>query len=74
MEQAPLTIFLSPHFDDIALSCGAIAARLSGMGSSCISIVVFAAPAADGVDLSSFALGLHAQWERDAGVSLQVIH
>ena len=48
MEQAPLTIFLSPHFDDIALSCGAIAARLSRMGSKCICIVVFAAPASTG--------------------------
>ena len=74
MEQAPLTIFLSPHFDDIALSCGAIAARLSRMGSRCICIVVFAAPASDGVDLSPFALGMHAQWERDAGVNLQAIN
>jgi len=74
MNQTPLTIFLSPHFDDIALSCGAIAARLSRMGSRSISIVVFAAPAPEGVDLSPFALGMHAQWERDAGASLQAIN
>jgi LmbE family N-acetylglucosaminyl deacetylase len=74
MNQTPLTIFLSPHFDDIALSCGAIAARLSRMGSRSISIVVFAAPAPQGVDLSPFALGMHAQWERDAGASLQAIN
>ena len=35
---------------------------------------MFAAPASDGVDLSPFALGMHAQWERDAGVSLQAIN
>jgi LmbE family N-acetylglucosaminyl deacetylase len=74
MEQAPLTIFLSPHFDDIALSCGAIAARLSRMGSRCVCIVVFAAPAPEGVTLSPFALGMHAQWERDAGASLDAIN
>ena len=74
MDQTPLTIFLSPHFDDIALSCGAIAARLSRMGSRCICIVVFAAPATEGVELSPFMSEMHAQWERDAGASLQAIN
>lgn len=74
MEQAPLTIFLSPHFDDIPLSCGGIASRLSRMGSRCICIVVFAAPAHEGVTLSPFALDMHDQWERAAGVSVEAIN
>ncbi|HST05305.1 MAG TPA: PIG-L family deacetylase [Chloroflexia bacterium] len=74
MEQEPLTIFLSPHFDDIPLSCGGIAARLARMGSRCICIVVFAAPAPQGLTLSPFAQGMHDQWERDAGASMQAIN
>jgi LmbE family N-acetylglucosaminyl deacetylase len=44
------------------------------MGSRCICIVVFAAPATAGVELSPFMSAMHAQWERDAGASLQAIN
>jgi LmbE family N-acetylglucosaminyl deacetylase len=74
MDKAPLVLFVSPHFDDIALSCGAIAARLSRAGARCIGVTVFAAPAAPTDDLSPFARGLHDEWERAAGTTVQAIN
>ena len=74
MEQSPLTIFLSPHFDDIPLSCGGIAARLARMGAHCVGITVFAAPHDKGVPLSPFAQEMHDQWERDAGVMVHALN
>jgi LmbE family N-acetylglucosaminyl deacetylase len=74
MDRAPLVLFVSPHFDDIALSCGAIAARLSRAGARCIGLTVFAAPAPASVELSPFAQALHGEWERAAGTSVQAIN
>jgi LmbE family N-acetylglucosaminyl deacetylase len=62
-----LAVFLSPHLDDIPLSCGGIAARLSRTGARCIAITIFTAPAPEGVPLSPFAEGMHAEWERSGG-------
>jgi len=59
-----LAIFLSPHFDDISLSCGGIAARLARTGAQCIAITIFTAPPPEGVPLSPFAEGMHAEWQR----------
>lgn len=58
-----LAIFVSPHFDDIALSCGGTAARLARMGARCIGLTICAAPAQDEAGLSSYAQWLHGQWE-----------
>lgn len=69
MEDIPLAIFLSPHFDDIALSCGGMAARLSRLGARCIAITVFTAPAPPNAPLSDYAQWLHGQWE-SASVSV----
>ena len=69
MNQAPLAIFLSPHLDDIPLSCGGIAARLSRQGAHCIALAIFTAPATPDVPLSPFAHLLHSQWESAAGES-----
>jgi LmbE family N-acetylglucosaminyl deacetylase len=74
MDKAPLVLFLSPHFDDIALSCGAIAARLSRAGARCIGLTVFAAPPPASVELSSYARELHEKWERAAGTTVQAIN
>ena len=74
MAKAPLVLFVSPHFDDIALSCGAIAARLSRTGARCIGLTVLAAPAPTGVELSPFAQELHDKWERAAGTTVQTIN
>lgn len=66
MQQQQLAIFLSPHFDDIPLSCGGMAARLSRMGARCIGMTVCAAPAPGGT-LSPFAQRLHGEWESSSG-------
>src|SRR5687768_8757481 len=71
---APLAIFLSPHFDDIPLSCGGMAARLARSGARCVGLVVFAAPAPSDSPLSAFAQGLHAQWESANGTTVATIN
>ena len=70
----PLAIFLSPHFDDIALSCGGMAARLSRMGARCLGVTVFAAPAPDGGVLSPFAEELHGKWRGASGQTIAAIN
>ena len=74
MREAPTAIFLSPHFDDIALSCGGMAARLSKMGAKCIGITVCAAPAAANEPLSQFAEMLHGHWESASGSTVEAIN
>lgn len=71
--QPPLAIFVSPHFDDIALSCAGMAARLSKMGARCIALTIFTAPSPTG-DLSPYARYLHGQWENAHGSSEQPIN
>jgi LmbE family N-acetylglucosaminyl deacetylase len=68
------TIFLSPHFDDIALSCGGMAARLARMGVRCVAVTVCAAPASEGSPLSDYAQYLHSQWEQSSGTTVQAIN
>lgn len=67
-------IFLSPHFDDIALSCGGMAARLAKLGARCIGLTVFAAPCIEGEELSLFAAELHAKWQSAAGQGIAAIN
>jgi LmbE family N-acetylglucosaminyl deacetylase len=74
MAEAQLAIFLSPHFDDIALSCGGTAARLAKMGARCVGVTVFAAPAPADQPLSEFAQRLHGEWESAGGVREQAIN
>lgn len=71
---APLAIFLSPHFDDIALSCGGMAARLSRMGARCMGVTVCAAPSPQGELLTPFAQQLHQTWESASGTTMQAIN
>ncbi|HEY0069666.1 MAG TPA: PIG-L family deacetylase, partial [Chloroflexia bacterium] len=63
----PLAIFLSPHFDDIPLSCGGTAARLAKMGARCVGLVVCAAPGPEGAGLSGYASWQHEQWQSASG-------
>jgi LmbE family N-acetylglucosaminyl deacetylase len=67
MTDTQTAIFLSPHFDDIALSCGGMAARLARVGARCIGLTVFAAPSREGDVLSPFAQEQHLMWESGAG-------
>lgn len=74
MEPTPLSLFLSPHFDDIPLSCGGIAARLANLGGYCIGITVFAAPHDESIPLSPFMQNMHNDWESAAGMSINAIN
>ncbi len=67
MQNGPLAIFVSPHFDDIALSCGGTAARLAQMGAHCVCLTVCAAPAHDEAALTGYAQGLHGLWREASG-------
>lgn len=62
----PTAIFLSPHFDDIALSCGGTAARLSRQGVRCVGVTVCAAPAPN-EELSEYAQFQHGRWQEAGG-------
>src|SRR3954468_5652850 len=73
-QRTPLAIFLSPHFDDIALSCGGVAARLSRMGARCLGVTIFTAPAPEDVPLSPFATAMHDEWERSHGTTVEAIN
>jgi LmbE family N-acetylglucosaminyl deacetylase len=55
-------IFLSPHYDDIALSCGGIAALLSREGRQPEVALIFGSPPDPKTPLTSFAEELHAGW------------
>lgn len=55
------SIFLQPHYDDAALSCGATAALLASQGVSCTIVTVFAGDVQE-TDLDEFASRKHARW------------
>lgn len=59
-------IFLSPHYDDIALSCGGIAALLSSEGRQPEVALIFGSLPDPAVPLTSFAEQLHAEWGLDS--------
>jgi LmbE family N-acetylglucosaminyl deacetylase len=54
--------FVSPHYDDIALSCGGLAARVAAYGARSRVAVVFGQEPAAGQLLSGFAQAMHAGW------------
>ncbi len=53
-------IFVSPHYDDIALSVGALVSLLAADSSPAIATVFAGAPS--GSDFSGFAERMHAEW------------
>jgi LmbE family N-acetylglucosaminyl deacetylase len=55
-------IFLSPHYDDIPLSCGGTVSLLTGAGAIAEIVVIFGAAPPPGQDLSPFAEELHERW------------
>src|SRR3954468_17801753 len=59
-------IFLSPHYDDIALSCGGTAARLAAAGEKPEVALIFGDHPDPAAPLTSFAEQLHRQWKLDA--------
>lgn len=60
-------LFVSPHYDDIALSCGGTVALLSRYRRSTRVAVVFGEPPPDSMNLTSFATATHAAWGLDVG-------
>ena len=63
-------IYLSPHFDDVALSCGGLLweQAQAGEGASVWTICAGEVPAGQ---LSPFAQSLHERWEKGQGAVLQ---
>jgi LmbE family N-acetylglucosaminyl deacetylase len=61
-EQPYQHIYLSPHYDDASLSCGAAIYQQSQAGQRVLVITICAAPPSAGVPLSPFAQSLHQAW------------
>lgn len=60
-------IYLSPHLDDVVLSCGGRIWQQTQAGQRALVVTVFAGVPDPGVHLSSFARELHARWEQSNG-------
>lgn len=60
-------LFLSPHYDDIALSCGGTASRLRRLGRTPEVAILFGAEPEPGAGLTPFAAAMHAGWGMAAG-------
>jgi LmbE family N-acetylglucosaminyl deacetylase len=61
-------IYLSPHLDDAALSCGGAIHQQVRAGEGVLVITVFTAPPEPGQPLSAFARGLHERWGNAADI------
>ena len=59
-------IFLSPHYDDIALSCGGTAAVLSAAGRTPEVALIFGDHPDPAQPMTAFAEQLHEQWGMSA--------
>jgi LmbE family N-acetylglucosaminyl deacetylase len=59
-------IFLSPHYDDIALSCGGVAALASTGGREAEVALIFGDHPDPGMPMTPFAESLHQQWGMSA--------
>lgn len=60
-------VFLSPHLDDAALSCGGTIAHYVDSGQPVLVVNVCTGEPSANQPLSSFAQHLHAWWKLDAG-------
>lgn len=59
-------LFLSPHYDDIALSTGGVVRALADAGRQPETIVIFGSEPDPGQELTSFATAMHEGWGLDA--------
>ena len=55
-------VYLSPHYDDAALSCGGTIHRQTQAGEPILVVTVCAAPPPANTSLSTFAQDMHATW------------
>lgn len=58
-----MILFVSPHLDDIALSCGGLARRLTASGQSVVIATVCTADRPAGQPLSAAAQHVHWEWQ-----------
>jgi LmbE family N-acetylglucosaminyl deacetylase len=56
-------LFVSPHLDDVALSCGGFVARLAAGGQPVMIATLCTADAPDGEELSEAAQHVHWEWQ-----------
>ncbi len=61
-------IFLEPHFDDAALSCGGTIARLVDEGADVLVVTMFGGKPENGAELGAFARAQHARWRVEDAV------
>jgi LmbE family N-acetylglucosaminyl deacetylase len=61
-------IYLSPHYDDAALSCGGTIHRQTQTGEPVLVVTVCAAPPATNTSFSPFAQKMHTQWNYPGNV------
>lgn len=59
-EPTARSIFLAPHYDDVALSCGGLVAALAADGDSPLIVTVFGGTPTG--QLTDFAMTMHRQW------------
>jgi LmbE family N-acetylglucosaminyl deacetylase len=59
-------VYLSPHPDDVILSCGGLIWQQAQRGESVAVVTVFGASPPPGETLSPFARSLHDRWQRSA--------
>lgn len=59
-ETAARSVFLAPHYDDVALSCGGLAAALADDGENPLIVTIFGGTPTG--KLTDFALAMHQQW------------
>ncbi|HET7035989.1 MAG TPA: PIG-L family deacetylase [Thermomicrobiaceae bacterium] len=61
-------VFLAPHYDDVALSCGGTVAALADEGERPLIVTLFGGPPSG--KLSAFARDMHRRWGVDADDAL----
>lgn len=59
-------IYLSPHLDDVVLSCGGLVFEQAHRGDTIAVITIFAASPSSPPPLSSYAQDLHLRWQASA--------
>lgn len=67
MDSARRHVFLSPHYDDIALSCGGTAALASNAGERAEVALIFGNRPDPDAPLTDFAADMHEKWGMGAG-------
>ncbi len=61
-------VYLSPHYDDAALSCGGTIHRQTQAGQSVLGVTIYAASPLPNEPFSAFAQSMHADWGNPADV------